>query len=85
MRLCCNHQQQEAQKTQGKHAAGVVIASDDLTKICPMVKASRSPEQIAGMEMGDLEAIGCVKFDILGVSLLEKISKTVEEINYELS
>jgi len=72
-------------KTQGKHAAGVVIASDDLTKICPMVKSSRSSEQIAGMEMGDLEAIGCVKFDILGVSLLEKISNTVEEINYELS
>jgi DNA polymerase III subunit alpha len=71
-------------KTQGKHAAGVVIASDDLTKICPMVKSSRSSEQIAGMEMGDLEAIGCVKFDILGVSLLEKISNTVEEINYEL-
>lgn len=72
-------------KTQGKHAAGVVIASDDLTKICPMVKSSRSSEQIAGMEMGDLEAIGCVKFDILGVSLLEKLSNTVEEINYELS
>lgn len=72
-------------KTQGKHAAGVVIASDDLTKICPMVKSSSSSEQIAGMEMGDLEAIGCVKFDILGVSLLEKISNTVEEINYELS
>ena len=33
--------------------------------------------------MGDLEAIGCVKFDILGVSILKKISETVEEINNE--
>ena len=68
-------------KTQGKHAAGVVIASHNLEKICPMVKASRGDEKIAGMEMGDLESIGCVKFDILGVSLLSKISKTVGEIN----
>tara|TARA_B100001939_G_scaffold348108_1_gene372724 strand:- start:3931 stop:5787 length:1857 start_codon:yes stop_codon:yes gene_type:complete len=72
-------------KTQGKHAAGVVIASDPLDEVCPMVKASRSEEKLAGMEMGDLEAIGCVKFDILGVNLLKKISETVEEINYELS
>lgn len=71
-------------KTQGKHAAGVVIASDDLKEICPMVKSSRSSEQIAGMEMGDLEAIGCVKFDILGVNLLKKISETIHEVNNEL-
>jgi DNA polymerase-3 subunit alpha len=71
-------------KTQGKHAAGVVIASDDLQEICPMVKSSRSSEQIAGMEMGDLEAIGCVKFDILGVNLLKKISETIHEVNNEL-
>ena len=71
-------------KTQGKHAAGVVIASDDLQKVCPMVKSSRSSEQIAGMEMGDLEAIGCVKFDILGVNLLKKISETIHEVNDEL-
>jgi len=71
-------------KTQGKHAAGVVIASDDLTKICPMVKSSRSSEQIAGMEMQDLESLGCVKFDILGVSCLEKIYNTIKEVNNEL-
>ena len=70
-------------KTQGKHAAGVVIASDPLDEVCPMVKASRNNDKIAGLEMGDLEAIGCVKFDILGVSILKKISETVEEINNE--
>jgi DNA polymerase-3 subunit alpha len=72
-------------KTQGKHAAGVVIASDSLEKICPMVKSSRNSEQIAGMEMQDLESLGCVKFDILGVNLLKKIAETVKEVNDELS
>lgn len=68
-------------KTQGKHAAGVVIALKDLNEVCPMIKSSRGSEKIAGMEMGDLEAIGCVKFDILGVSALEKIAETIKEIN----
>jgi DNA polymerase-3 subunit alpha len=71
-------------KTQGKHAAGVVIASHDLKEMCPMVKASRSSEQNAGLEMGDLEAIGGVKFDILGVNILKKIAETVKEVNDEL-
>ena len=63
-------------KTQGKHAAGVVVSSVDLDGVCPMVKATRSNEKIAGMEMNDLEAVGAVKFDILGVNLLKKIHET---------
>jgi DNA polymerase-3 subunit alpha len=71
-------------KTKGKHAAGVVISSEVLEEICPMVKSSRGSEQIAGMEMGDLEAIGGVKFDILGVSCLKKLAETIKEVNDEL-
>ena len=60
-------------KSQGKHAAGVVISSNNLDKVCPMVRDKKGTEKIAGMEMNDLEAMGHVKFDILGVSLLDKI------------
>jgi DNA polymerase III alpha subunit len=38
-----------------------------------MVRDKKGSEKIAGMEMNDLEAMGHVKFDILGVSLLDKI------------
>ncbi len=38
-----------------------------------MVRDKKGTEKIAGMEMNDLEAMGHVKFDILGVSLLDKI------------
>ena len=38
-----------------------------------MVRETNGIEKIAGMEMEDLEAMGHVKFDILGVSLLDKI------------
>ena len=58
---------------QSKHAAGVVIADRNLGSICPMVYDSKTETRIAGMEMEDLESIGVVKFDILGVAMLDKI------------
>ncbi|NDD83558.1 PHP domain-containing protein [bacterium] len=60
-------------KTQGKHAAGVVISAKKLNTVCPMVKQRGSIEKIAGLEMSDLESLGHVKFDILGITLLDKL------------
>lgn len=65
-------------KTQGKHAAGVVISAEPLNKVCPMVKSKDAEEKLAGLEMADLEALGHVKFDILGLSLLEKLMYIAE-------
>lgn len=58
---------------QSKHAAGIAISSEPLSQICPMVYDSRNDQKIAGMEMQDLESIGIIKFDILGVAMLDKI------------
>ncbi|NDB58637.1 PHP domain-containing protein [bacterium] len=60
-------------KTQGKHAAGVVISKHKLNTVCPMVDQRDSSEKIAGLEMADLESLGHVKFDVLGLSLLDKL------------
>jgi DNA polymerase-3 subunit alpha len=60
-------------KSQGKHAAGVVLSSEVLDQVCPMINDKNSDEKIAGMAMNDLEAMGHVKFDILGVNLLDKL------------
>ena len=70
-------------KSQGKHAAGVVISSHNLNDVCPMVRDKKGSEKIAGMEMNDLESMGHVKFDILGVSLLDKIMGVRDELNKE--
>jgi len=67
-------------KTQGKHAAGVVISVDELNTVCPMVNQRSGGEKIAGLEMADLEALGHVKFDVLGINLLDKIMKIKEII-----
>ena len=60
-------------RSQSKHAAGIVISQDPLNEVCPMVYDKKSKEMIAGMEMGDLESMGHVKFDILGIALLDKV------------
>lgn len=58
---------------QSKHAAGVAVSSFNLNELCPMIYDSKTGQSIAGMEMADLESIGIIKFDILGVALLDKI------------
>jgi len=65
-------------KTQGKHAAGVVISSSNLSESCPMVPQKSGGEKIVGIEMADLESLGHVKFDVLGINLLDKIMKIKE-------
>ena len=60
-------------RSQSKHAAGIVISQEPLNHVCPMVHDKKSEEMIAGMEMDDLESMGHVKFDILGIALLDKV------------
>lgn len=58
---------------QSKHAAGVVISRESLDSVCPMVYDTKTDQTIAGMEMQDLEYLGIIKFDILGVAMLDKM------------
>jgi DNA polymerase-3 subunit alpha len=67
---------------QSKHAAGVVISSENLDSVCPMVYDSKNKQLIAGMEMQDLESLGIIKFDILGIAMLDKIMNISESLNY---
>ena len=62
----------------GKHAAGVIISKHPLAEVCPMVK-DKNGKMIAALEMNDLEAMGHVKFDVLGIDLLSKIMEICED------
>jgi DNA polymerase-3 subunit alpha len=64
---------------QSKHAAGIAISANPLNVSCPMVYDSKNEQMIAGMEMQDLESLGIIKFDILGVAMLDKIM-TIRDI-----
>ena len=60
-------------RAQSKHAAGVVISPQPLTEICPMTLDTKNKQLVGGLEMQDMEDIGMIKFDVLGVAMLDKI------------
>jgi DNA polymerase-3 subunit alpha len=66
---------------QSKHAAGIAISSEPLKDLCPMIYDSKNDQLIAGMEMQDLESIGIIKFDILGVAMLDKVMTIQDLLN----
>lgn len=63
-------------KSQGKHAAGVIISSDIIEEVCPIIY-DKNDKAVAGFSMKPLEALGHIKFDILGVSVMDKIWEIV--------
>lgn len=58
-------------KTQGKHAAAIVIADGELGEICPLVRDKSSSDKLCAFDMRDVEYIGLIKMDILGVAKLD--------------
>ena len=65
----------------GRHAGGVVIAPGKLTDFCPLYKEDGSPHQATQFDMGDVEKIGLVKFDFLGLRTLTILDNTVKAVN----
>ena len=56
-----------------KHASGILIGPRPLAEMCPMVYDSKTESQIAGFEMNDVADVGLIKYDVLGLSLLDKL------------
>jgi DNA polymerase-3 subunit alpha len=66
----------------GKHAGGVVIAPGKLTDFTPLYCEAGAPEQIVTQfDKDDVEAVGLVKFDFLGLRTLTIIDWAVKNIN----
>ena len=64
-------------KTFGVHAAGVVIAADSLDQIVPLQR-NNDGQIITQYFMEDIESLGLLKMDFLGLKNLTMINKTVE-------
>jgi DNA polymerase-3 subunit alpha len=54
----------------GMHAGGVLIAPGRLTDFCPLYAAEGTAHAISQLDKDDVEAIGLVKFDFLGLTTL---------------
>lgn len=65
----------------GTHAGGVLIAPSKISDFCPIYKGpNESDGVVSQFDMKDVEAMGLVKFDFLGLSNLTVIDKTVKLI-----
>lgn len=60
-------------RNMGKHASGVIVCSEPLADVCPMVWDSSAEEMMVGVDHRDAESMGLVKLDILGLRTLDCI------------
>jgi DNA polymerase-3 subunit alpha len=54
----------------GMHAGGVLIAPGKLTDFCPLYQQPGSDSAVSQYDKNDVEAVGLVKFDFLGLATL---------------
>lgn len=65
----------------GKHAGGVVIAPSHLTDFTAIYCEQGSSQIVSQFDKDDVEAVGLVKFDFLGLRTLTIIDWAVKDIN----
>ena len=76
-----------AQKIEGlhrhasKHAAGVVISDVPLTEHVPLYRSAKDENILTQFAMKELETVGLVKFDFLGLRTLTLLQHAIELVN----
>ncbi len=67
----------------GRHAGGIVIAPSALTDYMPLYCEQGADSAVTQFDMTDVEAVGLVKFDFLGLRTLTIIDWAVRVVNEE--
>uniref|UniRef100_A0A1B0C7E6 Polymerase/histidinol phosphatase N-terminal domain-containing protein n=1 Tax=Glossina palpalis gambiensis TaxID=67801 RepID=A0A1B0C7E6_9MUSC len=68
-------------KNIGTHAGGVVISPGEITNFTPIYYDIKNDTQLTQFDKDDIEKVGLVKFDFLGLRTLTVIDWTVKIIN----
>ena len=68
----------------GKHAGGIVIAPGSIADFCPTYFDPQSESLMTQFDKDDVETIGLVKFDFLGLRTLTVIDRAIKTINDSL-
>ncbi len=64
----------------GMHAGGVLIAPGKLTDFCPLYTQAGSDALVSQFDKDDVEAVGLVKFDFLGLTTLTILDWTLRYV-----
>ena len=65
----------------GTHAAGIVISPSDITDFMPIYSLEDKDELITQFDKDDIESLGLVKFDILGLTTLTVMDEALRMIS----
>ena len=65
----------------GMHAGGVLIAPGQLTDFCPLYCADSEASVVSQFDKDDVEAVGLVKFDFLGLRTLTILDWAMRHVN----
>jgi len=68
----------------GKHAGGVVIAPSDLTDFSPLYCEEGGGSIVTQFDKNDVESVGLVKFDFLGLRTLTIIDWALDNIRHSM-
>src|SRR5205809_80215 len=63
------------------HAAGVVIGAEPLTNLVPLQQKGSDQELVTQFKMGDVEALGLLKMDFLGLRNLDVLDKAEQLVD----
>ena len=66
------------------HAGGVVISPTDIIDYTPLYKVSVDNPTITQLDKDDVESMGLIKFDFLGLRTLTVLDKTIKNINEKI-
>lgn len=67
----------------GMHAGGVLIAPGKITDFCPIYCTEPADSVVSQLDKDDVEKIGLVKFDFLGLRTLTTLDRAVEYIRLQ--
>ncbi len=67
----------------GMHAGGVLISPGKITDFCPVYCAESGGSVVSQLDKDDVEKIGLVKFDFLGLKTLTTIDRAVQNIRQQ--
>ncbi len=63
-----------------QHSGGMVISTEPLVDVCPIVPAAMAGRQIAQWDKDSCADAGLLKIDLLGLGMLSAVERCVEEV-----
>lgn len=62
-------------KSESKHASALIISSNPLVEVAPLIRDKSSDDLLVALDMDSFENVSLVKFDILGIKSLDCLTE----------